>query len=98
MINGTGSTCQLVVDQDRFELKVYSGTDRIWSSTDCTSEVRPQSMILKPEQAIEWTMRWNTERSGKKCTVKPGALSPGVYVATAAYHGAEPVQLVMNLR
>ncbi len=98
LINGTGVTCRLSVNPDRFELKVYSGTDRVWSSADCTSQVQPQTRVLKPEQAIEWTMKWNTERSAKQCKTKPGTQRPGVYVATAAYQGAKPVQLVMNLR
>jgi len=97
LINGSGVTCIAEVNSKNFELKIYSGTDRIWSTRDCTTAVKTVKKKLAGEQALEWTLAWNGRRSRDNCKNRPEIPLPGTYFATAQLDGAKPVQLGMIL-
>jgi hypothetical protein len=97
LINGSRQTCVATVTRDNFELKIYSGSDRIWSTKDCATIVKPLARKLGPEQAVEWSLSWNGRRSRTGCKSRPEIPRPGTYYATAQFTGAEPVQLRMIL-
>jgi hypothetical protein len=97
MINGSDRTCIAQVTSRNFELKIYSGNDRIWSTADCRSAITPISRELASEHAVAWSLTWEGKRSKAKCKSDQEALRPGTYVATAQLEGAEPVQLRMLL-
>lgn len=97
LINGSRQTCLASVTRDKFELKIYSGSDRIWSTKDCATAVKAVTRKLGPEQAVEWSLSWNGRRSRAGCQSRPEIPRPGTYYATAQFTGAEPVQLRMIL-
>jgi hypothetical protein len=97
LINASGQACVAQVTRDNFELKIYSGTDRIWSTKDCATVIKPITRKLGPEQAVEWSLRWNGRRSRTCCQSRPQIPRSGTYWATAQLAGAEPVQLRMTL-
>ena len=97
LINGSATTCVVSVTPKTFELKIYSGTDRIWSSDDCAAAVKPRKATVKAEDALEWTMGWGGDRSRAGCKSRPEVPRPGTYFATAQLDGAKPVQLRMIL-
>jgi len=98
LINGSDQTCTAAVNQDNFELRIYSGSDRIWSSKDCATIVKPFRRTLEAEQAMEWKVTWNGRRSRSGCQSRPEIPRPGTYYATAELAGTEPVRLLMTLR
>ncbi len=98
LINGSDRTCVVSVTPVNFELKIYSGTDRIWSTDDCSAAVRKLSHKVEAEGALEWQLRWDGRRSRTDCKNRPETPRPGTYVATAQLDGAEPVQLRVLLR
>jgi hypothetical protein len=98
LINGSDQTCTVTVNRDNFELRIYSGSDRIWSTKDCATIVKPRRRTLEAEQAIEWKLSWNGRRSRTGCMSRPEIPRPGTYYATAELAGAEPVRLLMTLR
>jgi hypothetical protein len=97
VINGSGETCVASVTVDNFELKIYSGSDRIWSTKDCATAIKAITRNLDPEQAMEWSLSWNGRRSRAGCQSRPEIPRPGTYHATAQLAGAQPVQLRMIL-
>lgn len=97
MINGSDQTCVASVTGGNFELKIYSGPDRIWSTRDCATAVKAVTRSLGPEQALEWSLSWNGRRSQAGCKLRPEIPRPGTYWATAQLAGAQPVQLRMIL-
>jgi len=97
-INGSDATCFLDVSPENFQLKIYSGNDRIWSSKDCTTSVQPLAKKLAKEEAGGWSMTWDGRRSAKGCKTRPEVPRAGTYVVTAQLEGAKPVQLRMVLR
>lgn len=98
LINGSRATCTVKVGEDNFELRVYSGVDRIWSSKDCSTAVKAIAKTLAKDQAVGWKMTWDGRRSKNDCKQRPEIPNPGTYFATAQYAGAEPIQLRMILR
>ncbi len=97
VINGSGTTCIATVNKKNFELKIYSGTDRIWSSNDCATAVKSIRTKLPAERVSAWTMTWNGRRSARHCKNRPEIPQGGTYFATAQLDGAKPVQLRMIL-
>jgi hypothetical protein len=97
LVNGAALTCLTSVTDKNFELKIYSGQDRIWSSRDCARSLAAFDKKLAPHAGIAWKMAWNGERSVKGKDCKSGTDTPtaGVYWATAQLNGAKPVQLRM---
>ncbi|HET9779223.1 MAG TPA: hypothetical protein VFP81_08065 [Propionibacteriaceae bacterium] len=81
-----------------FELRIYSGTDRIWSTADCRSIIKPISSKLASEHAVAWSLTWDGKRSKSDCRSARETLRPGTYLVNAQLEGAEPVQLRMLLR
>ena len=98
MINGSGRVCTASVNRDNFELRIYSGIDRIWSTKDCATMVKSVRRTLKAEDALEWELTWNGLRSRAGCKAGSEIPRAGTYWATADLAGAEPVRLRMTLR
>ncbi|OYO22771.1 hypothetical protein CGZ93_06885 [Enemella dayhoffiae] len=98
IVNGTGRRCRLEVTERTFELKVYSGTDRIWSTLDCVIGMPPKKVLLDPDRDLSWQQEWLSNRSVGQCRKGSEPMNSGTYVATAQVQGARPVQLVMQLQ
>ncbi len=98
VINGGTEPCELALTGDVVELTIYSGTDRIWSTDDCSTAVQKHTRTLAPQQALEWTQVWDGRRSKPGCGHRPETPRAGTYVATAQLKGAKPVQLRVVLR
>jgi hypothetical protein len=98
--NDSDKACVVGVNSKSFELKIYSGTDRVWSSRDCARLVPTIRRIVKPEQDLAWTMTWNGKRSrqGASCATRPESPRAGYYYATAQLDGVDPVQYLMILK
>ncbi len=92
LINGSDSTCVVTKKPTDFELKIYSGSDRIWSTDDCTTLVTPQLAEIAPEKSLQWKITWNGRRSAKGCDTKSAIPRAGTYWATAQFTGSKPVQ------
>ena len=97
LINGSDQTCMARVTRKNFTLTIDSGSDRIWSTADCPSVIKPISRKLGAEHAVAWSLTWDGKRSKPDCKSARKAPRPGTYVATAKLAGAEPVQLRMIL-
>lgn len=98
LINGSDQTCIASVTRKNFELKIYSGQDRIWSTDDCSTAVKTVKTTLKAQQAVAWKMAWNGRRSRTDCKNRPEVPRAGTYFATAQLKAAKPVQLRMIIR
>ena len=90
-------TCRLDFSRTPLTLKIYSGTDRIWTSADCTSWVPSGVKTLGASKSYTYQEEWPTLRSAPGCKLRNLYLQPGTYVATALLPGGQPAQLVMQL-
>jgi hypothetical protein len=97
LINGSDQTCIARVTRKNFELQIYSGNDRIWSTADCRSAIKAITSKVGSEHAVAWSLTWDGKRSKSDCRSSRAAPRPGTYHITAQLKGAEPVQLRMLL-
>jgi len=98
LINGSAASCVVSVTRKNFELNIYSGTDRIWSTKDCPAKVRTITKNVESESEVEWKILWDGRRSLPRCKQPTDMPRPGTYVATAELAGAQPVRLRMIIR
>lgn len=96
VINGAATPCTAKVTRDNFEVRVFSGTDKIFTTNDCKDWQKTFSEKVAPQKSHEWRLRWNVDRSTGSCKTNEN-LRPGTYVATAALEGADPAQFVMQV-
>jgi hypothetical protein len=94
--NSDSTACSFTFD-NRFSLKIVSGADEIWSTTDCAQWAPSGTQTLAPGAAATWQTTWDRHRSQAGCKLVPTALKNGTYVANAQYAGAGTAQLVMLL-
>lgn len=93
LINGSGAPCVVKVTPADFSLTIYSGRDRIYSTADCATAVKPVTKKVADEAAVAWSMTWNGRRSAKGCHNRPEIPRAGTYRATAKLDGAKAVTM-----
>jgi len=91
-------TCNLTVNQDTFELRVISGSDKIWTTKNCDKWLPTiKTTKVKAGASITVKITWSGKRSAAGCKVS-GGLKAGTYVAKALYGDADPGNLILTLR
>lgn len=96
-ITNTGQSPCIVTFDNRFTLRIVSGTDEVWSTGDCPAWMASGSQTLTPGAAATWKTTWDRHRSQKECKVVPTTLKSGTYVANAMYTGSTPANWVLLL-
>ena len=89
--------CRLDLTKTPTEIKIYSGTDRIWSTKDCAADTPKAVQQLHPEQGATLTTKWPGKRSRGQCKLSSERLGAGTYVVTVQLQGAKPKQHVFQV-
>lgn len=89
--------CRLDLTKTPTEIKIYSGTDRIWSTKDCAADTPKAAQQLHPEQGATLTTKWPGKRSRGQCKLSSERLGAGTYVVTVQLQGAKPKQHVFQV-
>ncbi|NTV40533.1 MAG: hypothetical protein HGA51_11355 [Demequinaceae bacterium] len=71
------------------ELKVTSGSDRVFSSLDCPSDgtITARQFLLDAGASDNFQVTWNRKRSVPECTTVEAAPRPGTYHAILTVQG-----------
>lgn len=93
--------CKLTASAETSELLITSGSDRIYSSTDCPNDatINTREFILQPESPDEvFQATWNRQRSTPECGTATTSPGPGYYWAAVTIQGiaAEPAQFELQ--
>ena len=96
--NAGKQDCELDIGQKNFELRVYSGKDKIFTTDHCWVWAPDEAGVLAPGAKLEWQTSWGVNRTAKECKTSKQLLRPGTYVATAELDKAKPAQHVMRLK
>ena len=71
-------------------MKIISGHDDIWSSTDCADAIPTQDVVVRQATVTQVPVVWSGRRSDEECTNRTAWALPGFYhVKTAALGGEE---------
>jgi len=97
VINGGSTACTFTLDPETYVFRIYSGSDKIWTTGDCDKWLPEVTTVLEPEADVAWKIDWTVQRS-KGCELVDGELGKGTYAANSLVKGAPPAQVVMQLR
>lgn len=90
--------CTWDVSSRTMAVKVTSGSDRIWSTQECSGAVPKQSVVVRRDHPTTVAVGWNGQRSDTDCTRSTAWAEPGYYHVVAASFGADPIDVQFELR
>lgn len=90
-------TCALDLKADNFDLKIVSGTDRIWTTDDCAKWVPAKKTKLAAAKKYEFSIDWPVKRSSAGCKVGKKVLGTGTYQAIATFAADDTAKTVFRL-
>ena len=83
-VRNTGSVaCRRDLGGGALEVLVYSGTDRIWSSDDCSTDKGRSVQMLAAGGSLESTVSWVGKRSAAGCPKDEPVARRGTYTVRA---------------
>ncbi len=91
------AACTWEVSPDSLTVKVRSGDDDIWFSTDCRRSIPTQDVVLRNNTTTEVEVTWSARRSDDGCTRYTDWAMPGWYFVEAAALAGEPSNLHFQL-
>ncbi|WP_410786103.1 hypothetical protein [Kribbella sp. C-35] len=82
-----GDGCKATVNADKLTVTVTSGTDQIWSTTQCDKVIQTATLVVAKGKQAAVTVPWNGHRSRPGCLPGQPIAKPGTYVVKAEYDG-----------
>ncbi|MEU8201907.1 hypothetical protein [Streptosporangium sp. NPDC049046] len=98
LVNVGKVMCTTDVGPRAMEMRITSGNDRVWSSSDCVGGDAVK--IRELDRGIPYVRElvWDRRRSGGDCTADRAAALPGTYVAVVHAPGLKSRKAVFHLR
>ncbi|MFO7252491.1 MAG: hypothetical protein DIU60_017240 [Actinomycetes bacterium] len=99
LVNTGDEPCVLDVGPRALDLRITSGSDRVWSSADCVGG-DGATKLHRLERGVPFvrSISWNRHRSGKDCSAAHPEAKAGTYVATAVAGSLTSEKTVFHLR
>ena len=91
------AACTFVVSSQSVVVRVTSGSDRIWSTQECSGAVPKQSVVVRRDAPATVSVAWNGQRSDSECSRATPWAQPGYYHVTSAVYGAVPTDAQFRL-
>ncbi|MER5648221.1 hypothetical protein [Streptosporangium sp. NPDC002524] len=98
LVNVGKVMCTTDVGPRAMEVRITSGDDRVWSSSDCVSGEAADVRELDRGIPYVRELVWDRRRSGDDCTADRAAALPGTYVAVVHAPGLRSRKAVFHLR
>ncbi|GGM72984.1 hypothetical protein GCM10010106_19250 [Thermopolyspora flexuosa] len=99
LVNTGEEPCVLDVGPRALDLRITSGSDRVWSSADCVGG-EEATKLHRLERGVPFvrSISWNRHRSGRDCSASHPEAKAGTYVATAVAGSLTSEKTVFHLR
>ncbi|GIG83659.1 hypothetical protein [Planotetraspora kaengkrachanensis] len=98
IVNTARVACTVDVGPRMLEMRVTSGSDRIWSTADCVSGPGVDTQTLQRGVPYVRTILWDRRLSGSDCASRRSSAVPGTYVASAFAGPLRSPKVVFHLR
>jgi hypothetical protein len=89
--------CTWEVSPDSLTVKIRSGDDDVWFSSDCRRSIPTSDVVLRNNATTEVEVTWSARRSDDGCTRYTDWAMPGWYFIEAAALAGEPSDLHFQL-
>ena len=96
---GGPTACRLDTAATGTELKITSGSDRIFSSLDCPTDatINARQFLLAPAANETFQVTWNRKRSAPACAAVSAAPGAGTYHAVLTIQGIASKDVTFTL-
>lgn len=98
LVNTGPVMCTADVGPRAMEVRITSGSDRVWSTADCISGAGTQQMKMERGIPFVRSLDWDRRRSSDDCQAKRPDALPGTYVAVVRAYGLRSPKTVFLLR
>lgn len=98
VVNTGGRSCTLGVGPKELQIRVTSGSDRVWSSADCVRGSGSSIQLLKRGVPFLSTITWDRRRSSDGCAGSRDLARPGTYVVSVNAGKLKVKRQVFQLR
>lgn len=95
--NDGDKDCIMDVSPSQTPITIYSGEDRIWSSSDC-DDSGTKALFMEQKAKTSSGANWNGERSDSSCSNGLPKVKAGTYRAVAEYKKASSNELVFQVK
>lgn len=86
----TTPACTWTLSARTMALKITSGPDLIWTTSECGQAIPKQDLVLRQSTPTRVTLTWDARRSEKGCPVQTEWALPGTYHLHVAALGGQP--------
>ncbi len=90
--------CTWAVSPKTMTVKIRSGSDDIWFSSQCPRSIPSQNVVIRNNVTTEVDVTWSARRSDEGCTRYTDWAMPGWYYVEAAALAGEPSDLHFQLK
>jgi hypothetical protein len=98
VVNTGARSCTFGVGPKELEIRVTSGSDRVWSSADCARGSGSSIQLLKRGIPYLSTITWDRRRASDGCKGRRDLARPGTYVASVRAGKLKVKRQVFRLR
>lgn len=98
LVNTGPVMCVADVGARSMEVRITSGSDRVWSTSDCVNGEGVELRRLERGIPYVRSLDWDRRRSGSECGGTRAAALPGTYVAVVRTGGLRSPKAVFHLR
>jgi hypothetical protein len=89
--------CTWTLSGDTTALKITSGNDLIWTSSECPKALGDKDLILRDSDPTRVKLTWNARRSEPGCPVRTQWALPGTYHLHVAALAGQPQDVTFIL-
>lgn len=93
----TNPACTWRMSPESLAVKITSGRDLIFTTTDCPSLVPPTDIVVRRDADAVATLTWKPRRSDDECSRHTQWAQPGFYHVSVAALGGEPSSVQFEL-
>lgn len=85
--------CTWQVSADTVTVKIGSGSDEYWFSSQCPDSIPAQDVVVYQATDTAVPFVWSGRRSDEECSARTDWAMPGTYHVTAAAYAGEPTEV-----
>lgn len=89
--------CTWTMSGKTLALKITSGNDLIWTTTECARAISQQDLVLRQAQPTRVKLTWDARRSEPGCPVRTAWALPGTYHLHVAALAGQPQDVTFLL-
>jgi hypothetical protein len=89
--------CSWTLSGKTLALKITSGPDLIWTTTECAKAVTSQDLVLRQSDPTRVRLTWDARRSAPGCPVQTEWALPGTYHLQVAALAGRPQEITFLL-